>query len=191
MPVPLHTQTVIAFIWDFDRTLIPDNMQTPIFDEYGVDAGEFWTEVEAVARWHAERGELLARDMAYLLHILTYVEAGVFSGLTNAKLKTLGGKLEFCPGIPDCFERAKRRVAEVPEFAAEGITVEHHVVSTGILPMIEGSAIAPYIDGVWANSFVEHAALPGKSAIDVFTCEGDAKMEPHKKYLSQLGHWLS
>ena len=161
MPVPLHTQTVVAFIWDFDRTLIPDNMQTPIFDEYGVDAGEFWTEVEALARWHAERGELVARDMAYLLHILTYVEAGVFSDLSNAKLKSLGAKLEFCPGIPEFFETTRRHVADVPEYAAEGITVEHYVVSTGILPLIEGSSIAPHIDGVWANSYVEHTAPPG------------------------------
>ncbi|MDJ0959062.1 MAG: haloacid dehalogenase-like hydrolase [Acidimicrobiia bacterium] len=161
MPVPLHTQTVIAFIWDFDRTLIPDNMQTPIFDEYGVDAGDFWTEVESMVRWHDERRELLARDMAYLLHILTYVEQGVFAGLTNAKLKELGANLEFCPGIPEFFESTRKHVAGVPEYAGEGITVEHYVVSTGILPMIQGSAIAPHIDGIWANSYVEHTAPPG------------------------------
>jgi hypothetical protein len=28
MPPPLYTQTVIAFIWDYDRTLIPSNQQT-------------------------------------------------------------------------------------------------------------------------------------------------------------------
>jgi hypothetical protein len=161
MPVPLHTQTTIAFIWDFDRTLIPDNMQTPIFDEYGVDPAEFWTEVDAVVRWHAERGERVSRDMGYLLHILTYIEAGRFTGLTNAKLKTLGGKLEFCPGIPDFFERTRRHVAEIDAFAAEGIEVEHYVVSTGLLPMIEGSSVAPYVDGIWANAFVEHTAPPG------------------------------
>ncbi|MDH3500172.1 MAG: haloacid dehalogenase-like hydrolase [Acidimicrobiia bacterium] len=161
MPVPLHTQTVIAFIWDFDRTLIPDNMQTPIFDAYDVDAAEFWGEVESLVRWHAERGEVLARDMAYLLHILSYVEAGVFDDLSNAKLKALGGKIEFCPGIPELFETTRNHVASVAEYAAEGITVEHYVVSTGILPMIQGSSIAPYVDGVWANSFIEHTAPPG------------------------------
>ena len=161
MPVPLHTQTVIAFIWDFDRTLIPDNMQTPIFEEYGVDPGDFWTEVEAMVRWHDERGELLARDMAYLLHILTYVEQGIFAGLNNAKLKELGSELEFCPGIPEFFESTQKHVAGVPEFAGEGITVEHYVVSTGILPMIQGSSIAPHINGIWANSYVEHTAPPG------------------------------
>jgi hypothetical protein len=161
MPVPLHTQTVIAFLWDFDRTLIPDNMQTPIFDEYGVDPAAFWGEVEALVAWHRERGELVARDTAYLLHILTYVEAGIFDGLTNAKLRELGGKLEPCPGMPEFLESTRRHVREVPEFAAEGITVEHYVVSTGLLPMIEGSSLYQHIDGVWANAFVEHVAPPG------------------------------
>ena len=34
-----------------------------------------------------------------------------------------------------------------PEFAAEGITVEHYVVSTGLLPMIEGSSISLRVGG--------------------------------------------
>ncbi len=161
MPVPLHTQTVIAFLWDFDRTLIPDNMQGPIFDEYGVDEAQFWQEVEGLVEYHRSQGEVISRDMAYLIHILTYVEAGIFGDLTNAKLRELGARLEPCPGIPEFFEASRAHVQEVPEFAAEGITVEHYVVSTGIRPMIEGSPVAGYIDGIWANSFISHPAPPG------------------------------
>lgn len=161
MPVPLYTQTVIAFLWDFDRTLIPDNMQRPIFEEYGVDEAHFWQEVEGLVDFHAGQGEIVARDAAYLLHILSYVEEGTFDGLSNAKLRELGGKLAPCPGIPEFFEASRERVREVPEFAREGISVEHYVVSTGILPMIEGSSIAPHVDGIWANTFVEHRAPSG------------------------------
>ena len=161
MPVPLYTQTVIAFLWDFDRTLIPGNMQDPIFAEYGVDPDVFWREVEGLQAFHQARGELVAADMAYLLHILTYVESGVFAGLSNAKLKLLGGKLEPCPGLPDFFGDSRSLVAEHPDFAKEGITVEHYVVSTGILPIIEGSSLFPHLDGVWANTFVAHTASPG------------------------------
>jgi len=161
MPVPLHTQTVIAFIWDFDRTLIPDNMQWPIFEEYGVDEAVFWREVDGLVDFHRAHGEVMGRGLAYLIHILTYVEAGIFEKLTNAKLKELGEKLEFCPGIPEFFDETRQRVKDVPEFAREEISVEHFVVSTGIRPMIEGSTIAPYVDGIWANSFVEHTAPAG------------------------------
>jgi len=176
MPVPLYTQTVIAFLWDFDRTLIPDNMQGPIFEEYGVDPSEFWREVEGLVEFHGRQGETLSKDMAYLLHVLTYVEQGIFSGLSNAKLRQLGGKLEPCPGIPEFFEASRARVAEVPEFVREGIVVEHYIASTGILPMIEGSSIAPHIDGIWANSFVEHSASPGYlDRLSVVTTGGEIR----------------
>ena len=161
MPAPLYTQTVVAFLWDFDRTLIPDNMQGPIFDEYGVDAAQFWQEVDGLVDFHRSHGELISRDTAYLLHLLSYVENGVFAGLTNAKLRELGGRLEPCPGMPEFFEETRRHIREVPEFAAAGITVEHYVVSTGLRPMIEGSSIYPHLDGVWANAFVEYSAPPG------------------------------
>jgi len=161
MPVPLYTQTVIACIWDFDRTLIPDNMQGPIFEEYGVDEGAFWGEVEGIVEYHKARGEIVSSDMAYLLHILAYVEAGIFKGLTNSKLRELGGRIEPCPGIPEFFKATKERVASVPEFVREGISVEHYVVSTGMRPIIEGSPIAGHIDGIWANSFIETSAGPG------------------------------
>jgi len=161
MPVPLYTQTVIACIWDFDRTLIADNMQGPIFEDYGVDEAVFWGEVEGLVEYHRARGELVAPDMAYLLHILAYVEAGIFSGLTNQKLRELGARIEPCPGIPEFFKATKERVASIPEFVREGITIEHYVVSTGMRPIIEGSPIAPHIDGIWANSFVESLAGPG------------------------------
>ena len=161
MPVPLHTQTVIAFIWDFDRTLIPDNMQNPIFDEYAVNAATFWREVEGLVDFHKAQGEVIARDTAYLLHFLTYVEKGVFKDLTNAKLHELGGKLQPCPGIPEFFQASRDFVETVPEFVREGIAVEHYIVSTGIRQMIEGSSLYPYVDGIWANSFVEHTAPPG------------------------------
>ena len=160
MPVPLYTQTVVAFIWDFDRTLIPDNMQGPIFDEYGVDDEAFWEEVDGLVEFHACRRAELDRDTAYLLHLLTYVEPGS-SDLTNAKLRELGAKLVPAPGMPEFFEDTQRRVSQIPEFAAEGITVEHYIVSTGIRPMIEGSAFDPHVDGIWANTFVEYAAPPG------------------------------
>jgi hypothetical protein len=168
MPVPLFTQTVIAFLWDFDRTLIPGNQQETLFEEYGVDEAIFWAEVEGLVEFHAKRGTIVARDSAYLLHILSYVEAGVFAGLTNAKLRELGGKLQPAPGMPEFLEAAEDRIATDPRFAAEGITVEHYVVSTGIRPMIEGSPLAPHLDDIWANTFIERQAPPGyRERLDV------------------------
>lgn len=161
MPVPLYTQTVIALIWDFDRTLIPGNQQDPLFEEYGVDARTFWTEVDGLVEYYRQRGIRVARDTAYLNHMLTYVEHGAFDGLSREKLRELGARIEMAPGIPEFFKLTKDYVTGIPEFAHEEITVEHYVVSTGILPMVEGSAVAPYVDWIWANDFIEQPAPPG------------------------------
>ena len=161
MPAPLYTQTVIAFIWDFDRTLIPGNQQDPLFAEYGVDGDTFWREVEGLVDHYRRRGMIVSRDIAYLLHVITYVEEGIFPGLTNRRLRELGAAIEPSPGIPEFFEATRSHVASVPAYAAQGITVEHYTVSTGIRPMIEGSALAPHLDGIWANTFIEQPAPPG------------------------------
>ena len=161
MPAPLYIQTAIAFIWDFDRTLIPSNQQDPLFEAYGVDPDEFWGEVDGLVDWYRARGEHVARDQVYLLHLLSYVDAGIFKCLTNAKFRELGAHIVPSPGIPEFFDLTREHIRSVPEYAAEGISVEHYVVSTGIRPMIEGSVIAPKIDGIWANSYVEGLASPG------------------------------
>ncbi|GMQ98934.1 MAG: HAD family hydrolase [Acidimicrobiia bacterium] len=161
MPAPLHTQTVIAFIWDFDKTLIPSNMQDPIFAEYGVDPADFWSEVDGLVDYYESNGVLIQKDTAYLGHLLTYVREGLFGDLSNRKLKELGALIEPVPGMPDFMSAVRDHVAEVPEFVAEGVTVEHYIVSTGLRPMIEGSVFGDIIDGIWANTFIEDVAEPG------------------------------
>ncbi len=161
MPEPLLTQNVIAFVWDFDRTLIAGNMQWPIFDAYGVDAEEFWREVAGLVEYHAARGEIVDPDLTYLVHLITYVRHGRLPGLNNDRLRELGRRLDPVPGMPEFLTATRERTGEVPEFRREGITVEHYVVSTGIRPMIEGSVYAPHLDGIWANTFIEAPAPPG------------------------------
>ena len=175
MPVPLFTQTVIAFLWDFDRTLIPGNQQEALFAEYGVDETTFWKEVEGLVEFHSMNGAVMARDAAYLLHILSYVENGVFPGLTNDKLRELGARLQPSPGMPDFLTASRERVAANPKLAGEGITVEHYVVSTGIRPMIEGSPLADHVDGIWANSFIESRAFSISSILRLTCSEAMSK----------------
>ena len=48
MTARLFPQTTIAMIWDFDRTLIPEYMQEPLFGRFDVTASQFWAEVSAL-----------------------------------------------------------------------------------------------------------------------------------------------
>ena len=179
----LYLQTLIAIIWDFDCTLIPGYMQQPLFDEYGVDAKKFWKEVNNLPKLYAKQGISISKDTAYLNHILTYTQYGIFKGLTNQKLRELGSKLEFYPGLPDFLRIVKETVETHPEYSKHGIKVEHYVVSTGLKPIIEGSAVYPYLDGVWACEFIENVIPPESKPQSEMDLEGT-------KAISQIGYML-
>lgn len=155
----LFLQNVIALIWDFDRTLSPHYMQKPLFDAYGIDETAFWKEVHALPSYYGRAGITVQPDTCYLGHLLSYVKAGVMPDLTNARLRELGGGIEFFPGIPEFFERLSGQLA-APEYQEADLRLEHYVVSTGLTELIRGSKIAPYIDGVWASEFIESPAPP-------------------------------
>jgi hypothetical protein len=162
MAQPLFLQNIITCIWDFDKTLSPGYMQAPIFEFYKVNPKKFWKEVDELPRYYKMNGlDLISTDTLYLNHLLTYSKEGKFKGLNNAKLKELGGKIEFYDGLPEFFNEIKRIVTMDPEYEQHDIQVENYIVSTGLRQMILGSKIAPFVNGVWGCEFVEDAPPPG------------------------------
>ncbi len=152
----LFTQSIIAIVWDFDKTLIPGYMQRPLFERFNVDEKQFWAEVNALPEKYRARGcQQISTEILYLNHILDYVRQGRFSGLTNAMLREMGAELEFYPGLPEFFPALKAQLQQEEVFQHHDIILEHYVVSTGLTQMITGSAIAPYLDGIWGCEFVE------------------------------------
>ncbi len=174
----LFPQNVIAMIWDFDKTLIPGNMQGPLFRHYDIDEAAFWKEVDGLAEfYHSHGAHAIQRDHLYLNHILTYVRAGRMPGLGNALMKQLGAEIEFHTGMPDYLESARKTIESEPRFAEHQIRVEHYVVSTGLRQMILGSAIAPQLEHVWACEFTELVAPPDYAAQQdqLFSPEGEIR----------------
>ena len=161
MATPLFTQNTIACIWDFDKTLIPEYMQSPLFKRYGVNESEFWAETNALVEEYHKRGYRLSGEIGYLNHLLTYVLSGRMAGLNNKILKEVGKEITFYPGLPEFFEESKNWVTEKPEYKKHDIKLEHYIVSTGLAQMIRGSKIAPYVDGIWGCEFIESPLQPG------------------------------
>lgn len=163
MPQPFP-QNVIAMIWDFDKTLIPGNMQRVLFDAYGVDEDEFWREANALPERYRKRGcAQVTMELLYLNQILDYVAAGRFPDLSNDRLVELGRDIEFYPGLPDFFGRIKA-VLEVEKYRRCELKLEHYVVSTGLRKLIEGSALAAHLDGIWGCEFLEGDDEPRRIA---------------------------
>lgn len=161
MATTLFTQNTIACIWDFDKTLIPDYMQSPLFRRYGIDEAVFWKETNSLAEHYKRRGYHISSEIAYLNHILTHVLSGQMPKLNNRILRECGAEIVFYPGLPEFFERCRGYVHEKPEYRKHEIQLEHYIVSTGLAEMIRGSAVAAKVDGIWGCEFVENPLQPG------------------------------
>lgn len=155
MSKPNLHQNIIAIIWDFDKTLIPYYMQKPLFEEYQIDEKQFWSEVNQLPSLYKQQGIMLSSDTAYLNHILTYVRQAKFPGLNNAKLRELGARLEFFPGLPEFFAQSKAFIETNEAYAKFDLKLEHYIVSTGLTEMIRGSAISQHVKGIWGCEFIE------------------------------------
>ena len=161
MASTLFNQNIIACIWDFDKTLIPDYMQGPLFRRYGVDEATFWAETNALAGHYRRRGYAISPEISYLNHLLTHVLAGRMAGLNNKILRECGAGIQFYPGLPEFFANSRAWVKAKPEYTKQEIVLEHYVVSTGLAEMVRGSAIAPSVDGIWGCEFIENPLQPG------------------------------
>jgi hypothetical protein len=180
MATTLFTQNIIACIWDFDKTLIPDYMQAPLFRRYGVNEAMFWQETNSLMEHYRRRGYHLSGEIAYLNHLLTYTLAGRMPKLNNRVLRECGAEIKFYPGLPDFFRAAKSYVADKEAFRKHDIRLEHYVVSTGLAEMIRGSAIAAEIEGIWGCEFIENPLQPG------FLGQGDLGIEA-EAVIAQIG----
>ena len=181
MSVQIFPQTTIAVIWDFDDTLIPGSMQKPILEKYGIDEDGFWQEVNALSQYYENRDTTISQTSVYLNHMLTYVKYGKFPGLDNARLTELGARIEFFDGVAELFQMLKHEALADSDFQKHQIDVELYVVSAGLRRMIKGSAIAPYVDGVWGCEFIEAVAPPGYLSIE------QSQLMPAESEISQIG----
>ena len=158
-------QNIIAVIWDFDKTLVDGYMQDPIFEDYGVDGFEFWSEVNALPQKYKDEGVKINPDTIYLNQFIKYVKQGKFKGLSNKKLREYGKNLRFYPGIPNIFKDTKELLTDDPICKEYNIRVEHYIVSTGFAEVIKGSSIMEYIEEIWGCELIEHELEDGSREI--------------------------
>ncbi len=151
---------IVACIWDFDKTLAPNYMQEPLFAEYGLDLKKFWDEVNALPQAYSRHGVTVSPDSIAMNHLLTYVNCGLLPGLNNEKLYAIGKNLKFFSGLPEFFSKIRNWVNLDSRNKEYKITLEHYIISNGLAEMIRGSAIAKYVDGIYACEFIETPLPP-------------------------------
>lgn len=134
---------IVAIMYDFDKTLCTRDMQ-----EYGfipslnMTSQEFWGEVGTLSK-----EKVMDPILAYLYHMLKKAQEKDLS-ITKDSLVSLGGDIQYYPGVEEWFER-------INEYGREnGVEIEHYVISSGIKEIIEGSAINKHFKKVYACEFL-------------------------------------
>jgi haloacid dehalogenase-like hydrolase len=135
---------VIAFIYDFDGTLSPRNMQEYDFlPHLGIEPQEFWA--AANKRAVDNNADTI---LSYMMLMLEKCAGGSCVKLTKDKLAGYGRSIEFFAGVESWFDRINEYVD------SKGMQAEHYVLSSGIKEMIAGSRIAKYFKEIFACSFI-------------------------------------
>ena len=133
----------MAFVYDFDGTLAPGNLQENSFiPDIGMKPDVFWEEVKQ--RSKKEQADPI---LMYMHLMLDQARAKKISVRLN-DFKSRGKRINFFEGVPEWFDR-------INEYGRERkVNVEHYVVSSGSAEIIEGTSIASKFKKVYASKFV-------------------------------------
>ena len=138
-----NKETIIALVYDFDKTLCAKDMQEYSFiPSLGIDPSEFWNEANEMSlnnkmdkiltclymmlKKSEEQGKCIRREDFY--------ECGKF--------------IEFFPGVVEWFHR----INDYGE--SKGVKIEHYIVSSGQKEIIEGTEISKYFKRIYACEFL-------------------------------------
>ena len=133
---------VVAVIFDFDDTLLPDSTSA-LLSAHGIHATEFWTvEVKRLV------DDGFDPPLAYLNLLLAEVRpGGRLAQLTNAALHDFGASLDptWFDGLPEMSDDLRRIVSEQRD-----VSVEFYIISGGLEAVIGGSEIVgEYFSGYY------------------------------------------
>ena len=147
---------VLAICYDFDKTLSPDDMQAQGYiQSVGFDVEQFWQESDELARVNG-----MDSNLAYMLKMVQ--EAVGTLDFTREALQDYGARVQLFPGVETWFERIRAYGR------SHGVIVEHYIISSGLLEMIEGTKMAKEgaFERIFANSFYYdqrgHAVWPAQ-----------------------------
>ena len=150
--------TIIALMYDFDKTLCTKDMQEFSFiPSLNMTSEEFWQESEGLAR-----KEKMDSMLAYMYTMLRRAGEQEIP-VSRVHFVQLGKKIEYYPGVETWFERINQYGKE------QGVRIEHYVISSGLKEIIEGSSVYRQFKAVYGCEFlydVNGVAVWPKNAVN-------------------------
>ncbi len=143
----MSRKPIVALIYDFDGTLSPGNMQ-----EYG-----FFPAIDKSAEEFWQKSDDLAKEQD-ASNILSYMKLMITEGrkrgmsLRREDFRKFGSEVELFEGVVDWF-------GLINDYGkSKGLTIEHYIISSGLVEMIEGTPIAKEFKRIFGCSFIYNAS---------------------------------
>jgi hypothetical protein len=138
---PKHFKIAIAY--DFDGTLAPGNMQEHSFiPRLGLDIDQFWAESNAESKKH-DMDDILS----YLQLMLNKAKEKNIQ-VTRKALLEYGRQIQFFKGVESYFDAINHYAA------GKNTEIEHHIISSGVRDIINGTSIAKHFKNIFASGYV-------------------------------------
>lgn len=140
---------VVAIFFDVDGTLAPDTTDFLLaeagFTQEAID--QFWDGVTTSVHkgWDP--------TIAYLTKLIRVAERTESPVLTSHGMTEVGKKVKLFDGLPEFFNELRAVVAQRPTPDGISVGIEYYITSGGILPLIEATALAPQMNGIFACDF--------------------------------------
>ena len=138
----MNKKPIIAFLYDFDKTLCTPDMQDYTFiPSLGYTPGEFWSIANSFGFENRMDG--------LLAYMYTMIEECRKKGirLDRDYLISCGHAIELFPGVQDWFSRINAFGETL------GVEIEHYVLSSGLREIIEGSGVSHEFKEIYACEF--------------------------------------
>ncbi len=139
---PINKDPIIAIMYDFDKTLSPEDMHNYGFIP-GIDmtTAEFWELCNKTIK--ENRMDMI---LGYMMVMLKEAQGKLL--LTREVFHKMGSKVRLFPGVSSWF----RRINEYG--ASKNIEIEHYIISSGLKEIIEGTKIAAEFKDIYAAEFI-------------------------------------
>ncbi len=126
------SKPIVAIMYDFDKTLSTTDMQNYSFiPNLQMTPEEFWGET---GKFTESQG--VERILSYMFMMIKKAkEKGI--KITREYLRECGKNIQFYPGVSTWFKRINKYAEE------KGVIVEHYLVSSGTIEIVEGCSIYP------------------------------------------------
>ena len=135
-------QPIIGIMYDFDKTLSTTDMQNYDFiPSLGMTPAEFWG---ATSEFTDATG--VERILSYMYMMIAKAEEKGIK-MDREFLRECGKNIKFYPGVSTWF----KRINEYGE--SKGVQVEHYLVSSGTIEIVEGCSIYPNFTKAWGCEY--------------------------------------